>query len=122
MANYSNSVPLDRTFRALGDPTRRAMLGRLRHGSATVSQLAEPFELGAPTISKHLRVLETSGLIRRRRHGRTHVITLEPAPLSEAEAWLATYRQFWDQRLDALDAHLQSTEEDSHEPSADDPH
>jgi DNA-binding transcriptional ArsR family regulator len=122
MANYSNVAPLDRTFRALGDPTRRAILARLRRGSATVRELAAPFDLGAPTISKHLRVLETSGLIRRRRRGRTHVITLEPAPLGDAEAWLAAYRQFWEQRLDALDAHLRSTEEDPHEPFRDDPY
>ncbi len=121
MANYSTVVPLDRTFRALGDPTRRAMLARLRQGSATVKELSAPFQLGAPTISKHLSVLESSGLVRRQRRGRQHLISLEPAPLSEADDWLASYRQFWEQRLDALDAHLRDTEEDPNEPTRHDP-
>lgn len=92
------------------------MLAHLREGPKTVRQLGAPFTVSAPAISKHLRVLEERGLVRRRRVGRHHQVSLEPAPLADAERWLAAYRQFWEERLDALDAHLQEREE-PHDPT-----
>ncbi len=97
---------LDRTFAALADPTRRAILARLATGEASVTELAEPFEMSLPAVSKHLKVLERAGLVRRRVQGREHVLRLEPGPLREASRWLEHYRTFWDARLDALEAML----------------
>ncbi len=99
MVNYSS---LDRTFAALADPTRRAILSRLALGEANVSELAEPFSISLPAISKHLRVLEEAGLLERRKEGRTHHCQLRPEPLGEAAEWIEEARRFWDDRLDAL--------------------
>jgi DNA-binding transcriptional ArsR family regulator len=94
-------------FAALADPTRRAMLARLADGDATVGELAEPFPISLPAISRHLKVLEGAGLISRSRSGQWRSSRLEAAPLKEAVDWMEQYRQFWDASLDRLDAHLQ---------------
>jgi DNA-binding transcriptional ArsR family regulator len=101
----NQSSPLDATFAALADPTRRAILLRLSEGEASVSELAEPFvnDMSLPAISKHLSVLERAGMINRRKEGRTHHITLAAKPMQEAASWLEFYRRFWDDRFDALD-------------------
>lgn len=96
---------LDTTFAALADPTRRAILARLALGEASVTELAEPFEMSQPAISKHLKVLERAGLISRGRDAQRRPCRLEARPLAEASEWLEGYRQFWEasyQRLDAL--------------------
>jgi DNA-binding transcriptional ArsR family regulator len=96
---------LDATFAALADPTRRAILARLASGEASVTELAEPFEMSQPAISKHLKVLERAGLISRGRDAQRRPCRLEAKPLAEATAYLETYRRFWEssfQRLDAL--------------------
>ena len=96
---------LDSTFAALADPTRRAILARLASGQASVTELARPFAMTQPAISKHLRVLERAGLISRRRDAQRRPRRLEAKPLAQATEWLERYRQFWEgnvQRLDAL--------------------
>lgn len=95
-------LSLDNTFGALSDPTRRALLARLVEGEATVSELAAPYPVSLAAVSKHLQVLERAGLIRRRIEGRSHYIALEAAPMIDALAWLAAYREFWDDSLTAL--------------------
>jgi len=102
-------MPTDRLstiFAALADPTRRAILARLTEGDATVSELAEPFPISLPAISRHLKVLEHAGLISRSRSAQWRSSSLEAAPLKEATDWMEPYRQFWDVNLDRLDAHL----------------
>jgi len=108
MVNYSS---LDRTFAALADPTRRAILSRLGLGEANVSELAEPFSISLPAISKHLRVLEEAGLLVRRKEGRTHHCHLRPDPLGDAVEWIEEARRFWDDRLDALAQFLEQPDE-----------
>lgn len=99
---------LDAVFSALADPTRRAMLARLAEGEATVSELAEPFGLAQPTISKHLRVLEEAGLIQQGRDAQRRPRTLVVGgPLQDVDQWLGPFRQQWERRLNALDALLQ---------------
>ena len=93
-------------FGALADPTRRAILARLADGDATVTELAEPFSISMPAISRHLKVLERAGLISRSRSGQWLSSTLEAAPLKEATDWMERYRQFWDASFDRLDEHL----------------
>jgi DNA-binding transcriptional ArsR family regulator len=96
---------LDTTFAALADPTRRAILARLASGEASVTELAEPFAMSQPAISKHLKVLERAGLISRGKDAQRRPRRLEPRPLAEANKWLERYRRFWEgnyQRLDAL--------------------
>ncbi|RGC67806.1 Transcriptional repressor SdpR [Micromonospora sp. MW-13] len=93
-------------FAALADPTRRAILARLAEGDATVSELAEPFAISLPAISRHLKVLENAGLISRSRSAQWRSSSLNPEPLREATAWMERYRQFWDANFDRLDAHL----------------
>jgi DNA-binding transcriptional ArsR family regulator len=93
---------LDALFAALGDRTRRRILVRLASGPATITELAEPFAMTLPAVSKHLRVLERAGLLRRERQGWYHHCHLEAAPLANAEAFLAWYRPFWDRTLDQL--------------------
>lgn len=96
---------LDATFAALADPTRRAILARLAGGEASVAELARPFAMSQPAISKHLKVLERAGLISRRRHAQRRPRRLEPRPLAEATRWLDRYRRYWEgnfQRLDAV--------------------
>jgi DNA-binding transcriptional ArsR family regulator len=94
---------LDAVFHALGDPTRRRMLGNLAQGERTVGQLAEPFHMSLAAASKHVKALESAGLIRREIRGRTHICRLEAAPLSAASQWLRFYEQFWNARLDRLE-------------------
>ena len=97
---------LSRTFAALADPTRRAMLARLSQGEATVGQLAEPFELTFAAISKHLGVLESAGLVSRGRDARYRPARLHAAPLAAASDWIGDYEQFWKDSLGALDSYL----------------
>jgi DNA-binding transcriptional ArsR family regulator len=105
MVNDQGTV-LDLVFGALSDPTRRAMLRRLAAGERTVGELAEPFRMSLPAASKHLKVLERAGLVRRTVEGRTHRVRLNARRLSDAQRWLAYYQRFWTDRLDALDALL----------------
>jgi DNA-binding transcriptional ArsR family regulator len=97
---------LDTVFHALGDATRRKMLGELAGGERTVSQLAEPFDMSLAAASKHIKVLESAGLLSREVRGRTHVCRLEPGPLASAYEWLAFYERFWTSRLDILEGLL----------------
>src|SRR6202142_3245398 len=98
---------LDTTFAALADPTRRAILARLAKGDASVSELAEPFAMSQPAISKHLKVLERAGLISRGREAQRRPRRLEARPLREATQWLENYRRFWEAQFQRLDALLQ---------------
>jgi DNA-binding transcriptional ArsR family regulator len=93
---------LDRVFRALGDRTRRALLARLARRPALVTELARPFAISLPAVSRHIRVLERAGLVRRAVDGRMHRCSLSPAPLASVEHWLSHYRAFWEARLEAL--------------------
>jgi DNA-binding transcriptional ArsR family regulator len=97
---------LSMTFAALADPTRRAILARLASGEASVTQLAEPFDMSMPAISKHLKVLERAGLIARGRDAQWRPRRLEPAPLKEVAGWVEQYRRFWEESLARLDAYL----------------
>jgi DNA-binding transcriptional ArsR family regulator len=97
---------LDLTFAALADPTRRAILARLATGEATVNELAEPFSVSLPAISRHLKVLERAGLIMRRRAAQSRPTSLRIEALDEAEAWMETCRVTWESRMDRLEAHL----------------
>lgn len=100
--------PLSLTFNALADPTRRAILAQLTEGPSTVADLAVPFDISAPAITKHLKVLERAGLISRSRKAQTRPCALEPQHLRDASAYLDAYRQLWDQSLDRLGAYLQA--------------
>lgn len=100
---------LNQVFAALADPTRRAIVARLANGEATVNELAEPFEMTQPSISKHLKVLERAGLISRSRAAQTRPCRLEPAALSEAANWIEAYRSLWEASFDRLDAFLKTT-------------
>ncbi|MBC7896510.1 MAG: helix-turn-helix transcriptional regulator [Cytophagaceae bacterium] len=104
MLNYSPS--LDSMFQALGDPTRRVMVERLSRGPATVSALAEPLEMSLPAVMRHLQVLETSGLVRSEKVGRVRTCHIDAGAMRTAEGWLSRHRQFWEDRLDRLDALL----------------
>lgn len=103
------SPKLDATFRALADPTRRAILARLRTGERTISELASGFAMTLPAVSKHVYVLERAGLMGVRLEGRVRRCRLEPAALREAEAWMADYREFWETSLDKLEQYAAST-------------
>ncbi len=98
--------PLSTTLSALADPTRRAILARLAAGEATVNELAEPFDISLPAVSRHLKVLETAGLISRGREAQWRPCKLEPQALKGVDEWLEFYRRFWDQRFDKMDAYL----------------
>ena len=107
-----SSKLLNATFAALADPTRRAILARLASGEASVNQLAEPFSMSQPAISKHLKILERAGLISGGRDAQRRPRRLEPAPLQEANQWLERYREFWEasfERLDSLLVEMQTT-------------
>ena len=106
-SGYESSERLDATFAALADPTRRAILTRLSSGQASVMELAKPFRMSQPAISKHLRVLERAGLISRGRDAQRRPRRLEAQPLAEASSWLERYRQFWEKRFQRLDALLE---------------
>jgi DNA-binding transcriptional ArsR family regulator len=101
---------LSLTFAALADPTRRQIVARLAEGEATVSELAEPFSVSLPAISRHLKVLERAGLIARRRAAQSRPTRLRVDALEEAEAWMDTCRLTWERRLDRLDTHLQEVQ------------
>ena len=98
---------LDSTFAALADPTRRAILARLSSGEATLTELAEPFEMTLPAVSKHLKVLERAGLVSRSRVAQSRPCRLEATPLREAAGWVVQYRRFWEGSFDRLDDYLQ---------------
>jgi DNA-binding transcriptional ArsR family regulator len=103
-------MPEDRlstTLSALADPTRRAILARLSLGEASVGELAEPFDMSLPAVSKHLKVLERAGLISRGREAQWRPCRLEAAPLRDVNSWLDSYRGFWEEKFDRLDAYLQ---------------
>jgi DNA-binding transcriptional ArsR family regulator len=99
------------TFAALADPTRRAILARLAQGEATVNELAEPFALSLPTISKHLKVLQHAGLISQGRRAQWRPCRLEAEPLQEVAGWVANYREFWDESFSRLDDYLRELQE-----------
>ena len=104
------SFDLDHTLGALADPTRRALLERLTRGEARVTDLARPFDISLNSVSKHIRCLERAGLVRRRRSGREHILSLNPKPLDKAAAWMDRQRALWTARLDALDELLRAEE------------
>lgn len=106
MVNYSPAT-LDATFAALADPTRRQILQRLSEQPQRVTDLAGPFAMSLPAVSKHLRILEDAGLLTRNRLGREHHLKLEPAPLRNAQNWIEHYRRFWEGSLDALAEYLE---------------
>jgi DNA-binding transcriptional ArsR family regulator len=99
--------PLSLTFSALADPTRRAILARLALGETSVQELAEPFDMSLPAVSKHLKVLERAGLIARGREAQWRPARIEPRRLKDVDDWLEGYRRMWDERLDRLDDYLQ---------------
>jgi len=103
---------LTTTFAALADPTRRAILARLASGESSVTELAEPFEMSLPAISKHLKVLERAGLIARGREAQWRPCRLEAGPLKEASDWIEHYRRFWEQSFDRLEAYLREVQKD----------
>lgn len=103
---------LSNTFAALADPTRRAILARLASGEASVTELAEPFEMSLPAISKHLKVLERAGLIARGREAQWRPCRLDPAPLRNVADWVGGYRCFWEQRLNRLDHYLREIKDE----------
>ena len=107
-----NADQLSAVFGALADPTRRAILARLTEGDATVAELAAPFRVSQPAISRHLKVLEQAGLISRTRRATARLSHLEAEPLREATAWLARYREYWDESYDRLDALLTTLQDD----------
>jgi DNA-binding transcriptional ArsR family regulator len=102
--------PLSTTLSALADPTRRAILARLASGEATVTELAEPFEISLPAVSKHLKVLERAGLIARGRAAQWRPCRLEAAPLKDAADWIEHYRRFWEESFDRLDEYLKEVQ------------
>ena len=113
----SDTEQLNLTFSALSDPTRRAILERLATGSSTVGELAEPFDMSRPAISKHLRVLENAGLVSTERDGRISRCSLDARPMRVASEWVEHYRVFWEQHLDALARYFEEQDQpDSDEP------
>jgi DNA-binding transcriptional ArsR family regulator len=117
----TKSARLDATFAALSDPTRRAILGRLTSGEASVAELAQPFSMTQPAISKHLKVLERAGLISRGRDSQRRPSRIEPKPLVEVARWLERYRQFWEPsflRLDGLLEELKTTAKQTQRPAS----
>ncbi len=104
---FRGSTNLDATFSALSDPTRRAMLERLSQGELSVTELARPFRISLPAVSKHLRVLEEAGLLTREKEGRVHRLRLDATPLMSTAAWIAHYRSLWENQLEALGGYLE---------------
>ena len=98
---------LDTTFAAVADPTRRQLLGALTDGEASVTELAAPFDVSLQAVSKHVGVLEAAGLVAREKRGRVQWCRLTPGPMRDASEWLGGYRQFWEERLESLDAYLE---------------
>src|SRR5215203_3037745 len=108
----TSADPLSTTFAALADPTRRAILSRLARGEATVKQIAEPFRMSLPAVSKHLKVLERAGLVAQGREAQWRPRRLEAAPLKEVSDWVEAYRASWEARLDRLDAYVKTLQTD----------
>ena len=104
---------LDAVFSALGDGTRRAILAKLAEGETRVTDLAAPYDMSLPAVSKHLRVLETAGLVTKRKQGRVIFCSLRPQPLMGAADWIAFYRSFWERKFDALASYLDKTTDTS---------
>lgn len=103
------SEQLDRTFFALSDPTRRAIIGSLASkGSCSVLELAQPFQMSLPAISKHLKLLENANLVTREVKGRVHYLSLSAEPMSEANEWIEAYKRFWNQQLDSFQQYIES--------------
>ncbi len=100
---------------ALADPTRRSILANLAEGERCVTDLAKPHRMSLPAISKHLRVLEKAGLVRRKRDGRVHRLKLEAKPMQQAQQWIEEYRRFWEESLDRLDAYLKKVQSEAQE-------
>ena len=113
---------LSRVFAALADPTRRAILARLSQGQAGVQEIAEPFNMSLPAISKHLKVLEKAKLIRRGKDAQWRPCTLEAAPLKEASDWIGDYRQFWEESFDRLDEYLKEIQSKEKQKEGDEKH
>jgi DNA-binding transcriptional ArsR family regulator len=111
MVKYSTRL-LDRTFAALADPTRRRILANLAEGERCVTDLAKPHRMSLPAVSKHLRVLEKAGLIRRHRDGRVHRLKLEAAPMQGAQQWIEEYRRFWEESFDRLEEYLKELQKE----------
>lgn len=109
----NNAIRLDRVFGALADPTRRGILEMLSRGATNVRTLASPFQMSQPAISKHLRVLESAGLIRRDKRGREHQISVNTQPVEQARDWIAYYTRFWKQQFDAVEDYLKQQEQKS---------
>lgn len=116
MTSTAPETTLDHTLTALADPTRRAILRRLSQGEARVTEIARPFAISLAAVSKHILVLERAGLVRRRRAGREHLLSINPRPLDEAAAWIASTRAQWTARLDALDEILRAEDEAAENP------
>ena len=112
----NNQRALDSTFAALSDATRRGILARLATGEASVTELAKPYDISLPAVSKHLRVLESAGLVARSKDGRVHRCRLEAAPMKSAADWIAHYRQFWEAQLDSLQRYLENSTEKEKQP------
>jgi DNA-binding transcriptional ArsR family regulator len=110
------SANLDAVFSALSDPTRRAMLQRLSQGEVSVTELAKPFQISLPAVSKHLHVLESAGLLRREREGRFHILRLDPTPLISTVGWIEEYRPLWETQMNALSAYLEANAKEKEEP------
>ena len=102
---------MNNVFAALGDPSRRAILERLREGELRVTEIAKPFPVALNTVSKHLKTLERAGLVRRRVRGREHFFALDATPLAAASSWIDQYRAFWEPRIDALESYLREEAE-----------
>jgi len=109
MVYYSEQ--LDLTFSAISDPTRRDILSRLAQGEVSITELASPYSMTLPAISKHIRVLETAGLVKRAKRGRVNYCRLNAEPMQEATKWLLFYQRFWDTKLDALEDFLEENPE-----------
>ena len=120
MVKYQ-SEPLDQVFSALADPTRRAILARLANGHSSVGELAAPFDISLPAISRHLRVLRNAGLITRHKDGRVRRSTLEATPLRAAAEWIESYRQFWEDQFDSLAEYLERAKDKASEKPDDQP-
>ena len=114
MVKY-NEQTLDRTFAALSDPPGRAIVARLAEGEACVTSLAEPFGMSLPAVSKHLRVLERAGFLKRTKDGRVHRLQLETRPLKTALEWIGHYQKFWTEQLDSLENYLNKLEKEKQE-------
>jgi DNA-binding transcriptional ArsR family regulator len=111
MVTATADDPISSTFAALADPTRRAILSRLSSGEATVTELAQPFEMTLPAVSKHLKVLERAGLIARGREAQWRPCRLDAGPLKDVSDWVETYRQHWEERFDRLDDYLKELQQ-----------